>query len=493
MAVSSISESANSTVFESVSILKYYNTAVETNDSQVFIISVFLPSIPSHLDLSIQQQRSSSLICPHTSTHLEYVLFVDNSMDIDWVRAQFPVFQKQAEHQLAPKAKRQMIFMDNAGGSQTVRHAMDAIVNYLTDYDVQLGASYATSVAASKQLEQATESIQTFVNAKRVEEVIVGASSTALVRILSLCLAKGWQAGDEVIMTDVDHEANRAAWLDLTQQGIIIKTWKIRPDSFELHTDDLLELMTDKTQLVCFTHVSNILGSINPIAEWTQLIHNNGAKTFVDGVAYAPHRLIDVQAWDVDFYFFSTYKTFGPHQGVMFGKFEILNALPGFNHSFIQTSPYKFQPGNVNYELCYAMGGVVNYLCELGAGQTTAVNRLDLNNAYDLIAKHESVLLQRLLDYLSTVPEVRIIGINNSDINQRVATLSLVHKTLDSNVIVEHVDLHNMGIRFGDFYAVQLIDNLGLREKQGVVRISLAHYNTCEEVDALVKALKAFI
>lgn len=417
------------------------------------------------------------------------MLFVDNMMDIDWVRQQFPVFQKQANQQLTP-----MAFMDNAGGSQTVRHAMDAVVEYLTDYDVQLGASYATSVAASKQLELATQAIQTYVNAERIEEVVVGASSTSLVRILSLCLAQGWQAGDEVIITDVDHEANRAAWLDLEKQGMVIKTWQIRPETFTLETEDLLALMTAKTKLVCFTHVSNILGSINPIAEWTALIHDHGAKVFVDGVAYAPHRLIDVQAWDVDFYFFSTYKTFGPHQGVLYGKYEILDALPGFNHAFIQSTPYKFQPGNVNYELCYAMGAVVQYLSELGTGQASAeINRAHLAQAYQKIAAHEAALLQHLFDYLITVPEIRIIGIANSAVDQRVATLSMVHQSIDSKTLVEQVDGFQVGIRFGDFYAVELIDHLGLRAQQGVVRISLAHYNTFEEIDILIKALTSIL
>lgn len=405
-------------------------------------------------------------------------------MNIDWVRQQFPVFN-QAQN---------MVFMDNAGGSQTVRHAMDAIVEYLTDYDVQLGASYTTSMQASKQLENATRAIQTYLNAERVEEVIVGASSTALVRILSLCLAKGWQAGDEVIITDVDHEANRAAWLDLQEQGIVVKTWHIRPDKFELHSDDLLALMSDKTKLVCFTHVSNILGTINPIQQWTQLAHDHDALVCVDAVAYAPHRVIDVQTWDVDFYFFSTYKTFGPHQGVMYGKYALLNSLPGFNHAFIKTTPYKFQPGNVNYELCYAMGAVVGYLCELGAGHAkAAIKRQYLIQAYDLIATHEAALLQRLLDYLATLPEIRIIGVADSDPQQRIATFSFVHHTLTSNVIVEYIDAFQIGIRFGDFYAVKLIDNLGLKEKQGVVRVSLAHYNTLAEIEALVGALDGIL
>lgn len=380
--------------------------------------------------------------------------------------------------------------MDNAGGSQTVGHAMRAITDYLTHYDVQLGASYATSVSASTQLAQATDHIRTYLNAAHTEEVIVGPSSTALVRILSLCLSQDWLAGDEVIITDVDHEANRAAWLALQQQGVVIKTWHIRPDTLQLDSEDLLELMTERTRLVCFTQVSNILGSINPVKDWTRLIHEHGAQVCVDGVAYAPHRLIDVQDWDVDYYFFSTYKTFGPHQAVLYGKRALLEALPGFNHDFITTSPYKFQPGNVNYELCYAMGAVVQYLCDLGAGQTeAAINRGHLQTAYAQIAAHEARLLEPLVGLLQQNPDVRIIGEPVSDPDRRVATLSFVHQHKDSKSIVEAVDPHQIGIRFGDFYAVKLIDHLGLRDQQGVVRVSLAHYNTEGEVSYLVDVL----
>ncbi|MEZ5470318.1 MAG: cysteine desulfurase-like protein [Marinicella sp.] len=402
-------------------------------------------------------------------------------MNINWVRQQFPALSKQEN----------MVFMDNAGGSQTVGYAIDAITEYLTHYDVQLGASYATSVQASEKLIQATNNIQTYLNAEHAEAVIVGPSSTALVRILSLCLAQQWQKGDEVIITDVDHECNRAAWLELQKQGIVIRQWRINPDTLELKTNELLALMSKKTKLVCFTHVSNILGSINPIKQWTELAHEQGAMVCVDGVAYAPHRLLDVRDWDVDFYFFSTYKTFGPHQAVLYGKRDILKSLPGFNHDFIQTSPYKFQPGNVNYELCYAMSAVVQYLCDLGADQTDAeINRNNLTQAYQQIAEYEAGLLQPLLDFLNSKPQINIIGNAQSNPKQRVATLSFVHDNIDSKTIVEQIDPHHIGIRYGDFYAVKLIDHLGLREHQGVVRVSLAHYNTIEEVDLLINAFK---
>ncbi|WP_223787424.1 cysteine desulfurase-like protein [Marinicella meishanensis] len=398
-----------------------------------------------------------------------------------WVRQQFPVFQTTPN----------MVFMDNAGGSQTVRHALDAISDFLIHSDVQLGASYATSVRAADKVQSATAAIQTYLNAAHADEVVLGPSSTALVRILSQCLSQTWQPGDEVVITDVDHETNRSAWLALQQQGIVIKTWQIRPDDMTLHSEDLLPLLTERTRLVCFTHVSNILGSIHPVAEWTQLVHEHGAQVCVDGVAHAPHRLLDVAAWDVDYYYFSTYKTFGPHQAVLYGKRHLLQALPGHNHDFIQSLPYKFQPGNVNYELCCAMGGVVQYLCDLGAGPAAAeINRANLIQAHQWIAEHEAQLLQRLLDYLNTVPAIRIIGLPTADPKRRVATLSLVHDTLSSAAIVQQVDRHHIGIRFGDFYAVELINNLGLRPKQGVVRISLAHYNTMQDVNQLMAALK---
>lgn len=384
--------------------------------------------------------------------------------------------------------------MDNAGGSQTVRHAIEAIGDFLIHSDVQLGASYATSVTAAKRVQEATAAIQTYLNATHLEEVVMGPSSTALVRILSQCLSQIWQPGDEVVITDVDHETNRSAWLALQRHGIVIKTWHIRPDEMTLHSDDLLPLLTDRTRLVCFTHVSNILGTIHPVAEWTRLVHDHGAQVCVDGVAYAPHRLIDVQAWDVDYYYFSTYKTFGPHQAVLYGKREWLADLPGHNHSFIQTVPYKFQPGNVNYELCCAMGGVVQYLSELGTGQVGApINRANLSKAHLSMGQHEAQLLQPLIDFLNSVPSVRIIGLSTSDPKQRVATLSWVHQDESSKAIVEQVDPFNIGIRFGDFYAVELINHLGLRKHQGVVRVSLAHYNTPEEVAALIRALRRIL
>ena len=391
-------------------------------------------------------------------------------IDINRVRKQFPALENN------------MIFMDNAGGSQILSSVIERISEYLTKYNVQLGASYKTSQQASEKLEQAQASIQNWINADSPEEIIISSSTTLLIRILSLCISQQWQQGDEVIICNCDHEANMAPWRDLQKLGIKIKIWKLNKNSLTLDLNDLKNLMSDKCKLLAMTHVSNILGTINPIKKITQIVHEFNALICVDGVAYAPHRLIDVQDLDVDFYVFSTYKTFGPHQAIMYGKREVLESINGINHPFIHDSPYKFQPGNINYELSYSIAAIPEYLKSIGTNT--------LQSAYDLIANHEQTLTEKLLNYLNSHPQIIIIGETTADKSQRVSTISFIHNTLNSDIIVKKVDRHNIGIRYGDFYAVQLIEDLGLKSKNGVVRVSLVHYNTLSDVEKLISVFK---
>ena len=404
------------------------------------------------------------------------------TLDINWAREQFPAL------------KNKTVFMDNAGGSQILSSVIDRISHYLTNYNVQLGASYSVSQAASEELDKAIEITAQWINANHVNEVIIGPSSTMLLRILSICLSQQWQSGDEIIITNSDHEANMAPWKDLARQGLVIKTWKINPKSMQFEINDLQKLITKKTKLLAMTHASNILGSINPVNEIAQFVHDRNVMICVDGVAFAPHRLIDVKALDVDFYVFSLYKSFGPHLALMYGKQELLENMPGINHDFIQSVPYKFQPGNLNYELSYSLPAIVDYINQLASIHDSASDtqgmRERLAKGYDLIAKHEQLLVSKLLDYLNTNDAITIIGENTADKNIRVSTLSFIHENLASDTIVRQMDKHDIGIRFGDFYAVQLIDDLGLRDKNGVVRVSLVHYNTVEEVDRLIAGFK---
>ena len=400
-------------------------------------------------------------------------------LDLNWVRSQFPGLKNASD-----------IFMDNAGGSQIAQPAITAIVDFMTRCNVQLGADYSTSQEAAERVSQAQAAIASWLNAENTEEVIVGPSSTWLTRLLSLLLVQNWQPGDEIIITDVDHEANRGCWLDLQKQGIVIKRWPLNADTGALEAHDLKRLISENTQLVCCTQVSNIDGHINSIKEWSDIVHQHGAEICVDGVAYAPHRLPDVQDLDVDYYFFSCYKTFGPHQAVLYGKHNCLKRLPGINHAFIKDTPYRFQPGNVNYELICGVHGAINYLQKLGQSQNPGSSlREDLNNAFKAIADYEEPLIKPLIDFLNNHPDMRIIGDKVADKSQRVATISFTHHTLSSQEIAQQANKKGLGIRYGDFYAVEYINSLGLRPQNGVVRASFAHYNSPQEVNQLIQFL----
>lgn len=409
------------------------------------------------------------------------------SLDLKFVRKQFPALKKK------------FVFMDNAGGSQTLKGVMDRITEYLTNYDVQLGASYEVSAKAGVVLKTAHETIAEYINAKRTKEVVIGPSSTMLFRILSLTISSNWKKGSEIIVTNSDHEANVSCWTDLQKKGIVIRIWKVNKKTLQLEMDDLKKLLNKKTKLVTMVHASNVLGTINPIKKIAKIVHQAGALLCVDGVAFAPHRLVDVQKLDVDFYVFSWYKVFGPHQAVLYGKYKHLKKLDSINHYFIgkDVLPYKLQPGNFNFELTYSLGAISEYFMKLydhHYSQTPkSTPKQKLQKAFELVADHEAKLADYLLFYLYGCPDVIMVGHTKSDKKLRVPTISFIHKKLKSSEIVERVDPHGIGIRFGDFYAKKLIKDLGLKKYDGVVRVSLVHYNTMKEVHQLVKAFEKIL
>ncbi len=405
-------------------------------------------------------------------------------LDVDFVRKQFPALQGE------------MTFFDNAGGSQTLKTVADHIHDYLVSSNVQLGASYETSQTSGERVKQAIEFGAELINARHSSEIIFGGSTTLMLKLLSISMVKTFKAGDEVIVTDCDHEANIGAWLNMEEKGIKVKFWKTNTESIQLEIEDLKQLLTPKTKLVALTHASNILGSINPIKEIAEIVHAAGAKICVDAVAYAPHRLIDVQDLDVDFYAFSLYKVYGPHYAMLYGKKELLLELPSINHYFIgnEETAYKFQPGNANFELSYGYLGYKDYLESLAdkhfPEQALSTFREKAVAVNELMADHEEVLAKRLLDFLNAKSNVKIIGKTTFSKTERVPTISFVVENRMSSEIVEKVDLHKIGIRFGDFYARRLIESLGLEKVDGVIRVSMVHYNTIDEVDRLISVLK---
>ncbi|MCX6169519.1 MAG: cysteine desulfurase-like protein [Ignavibacteriales bacterium] len=409
----------------------------------------------------------------------------DSNINLEFVRKQFSALSGE------------WTFMDNAGGSQILEPVVNKISEYLIHSNVQLGASYEISKIATDRVSDAHKLVAEFINAKDHSEVILGPSTTMLIRILALCISQTFKPGDEIVVTNCDHEANIGAWVELEKKGMVIKWWKINQDTFRMELDDLKKLMTGKTRLVAVTHTSNILGTLNPIKEIAELVHSYGALICVDGVAHAPHRLIDVQNTDVDFYSISFYKVFGPHISMLYGKKKLLLNMPGMSHFFIEQDniPYKFQPGSPNYELSYGLFGIKNYFNAFAEAHNykNKTFRENIAFAYNLIAEHEEVLANRVLNYLNSKSNIKIIGETKEDRNKRVPTISFVVKDRISDSITLKVDEHKIGIRYGDFYARRLVDDLGLSKQNGVVRVSLVHYNSLEEVDKLINVFERIL
>ncbi len=399
------------------------------------------------------------------------------SLDLAYVRRQFPALADGFG------------YLDNAGGSLVLGRVADRVRDYLLTTSVQTGASYRHSQRAVKRLAEARARIALLLNAARPEEIVLGPSSTVLFQFLARSMEGRLQPGDEIVVTDFDHESNIGPWRALEKRGIVIRTWGLDPDSFEIDLADLEALMTERTRLVAVTHASNILGTINPIAEIARRVHARGAEIAVDGVAYAPHRAVDVQAWDVDYYVFSFYKTFGPHFAVLYGKYARLLELDGLYHYFYgrEKVPGKLEPGNTNYELAWGSAGIVDYLDDLGGGTG---DRAAITRAYDAMAEQERAVGSRLLGFLGSRNDVRIIGRRTSAIDARVSTIAFKARGRDAAMIVREVDQHDLGIRFGDFHSRRLIERLGLAGDSGVVRVSMVHYNTVEEIDRLIGALE---
>ena len=318
------------------------------------------------------------------------------------------------------------------------------------------------------------------------------------VYVLAHALGHWFAPGDEVIVTNLDHEANNGAWRRLAEAGVVVREWRIDPDSAELEIERLEALLGERTRLVCFTQCSNITGSIHDVAAITRLAHDCGALVCVDAVAYAPHRHIDVAALDVDFYLFSLYKLYGPHLGVMYGKREHLLRARGQNHFFFGEDdiPIKLNPGGVNHELTAGLPGIVDYFDAVHRHHFPGANvglRERLGQVFDLFAAHEEALARRFVEFLTAKPEVRLIGRATGDRDRRAPIFSFVVEDRDSEEIPARVARHKIAIRAGDFYARRCIDALGLGPQNGVVRASIAHYNTVAEVDRLIRHLDAAI
>ncbi|MGI9205015.1 MAG: cysteine desulfurase-like protein [Woeseiaceae bacterium] len=401
-------------------------------------------------------------------------------LDIDFVRAQFPGL------------KQGWALFDNAGGTQILSRSVERMNEFLFQTNVQTGGSYELSLKAAASMQAGREAMMRFVNAQRPEEIAFAASTTVALQNLARSMRSQIVPGDEIIITVSDHESNIGPWIGLEDAGATIKTWLIDKNTLELNLDDLAALLTERTKLVAVTYVSNILGTINPIADIAKVVHDNGARICVDAVAYAPHRAIDVAALDVDYLAFSLYKVFGPHHAVLYGKYDLFVELDNLYHYFYGKDkvPAKLEPGNASYELSYSATGIVDYFAELGerAGATGSL-REKIEAAFEQITEHENEIAERLLEYLRARDDCRIVGFDHGDDPRRVPTISFIIDGQDAGIIAEKIDAYHIAVRFGDFHARRLAEYLDITSNGGCVRVSMTHYNTLNEVDALITAL----
>ena len=386
------------------------------------------------------------------------------------------------------------VYLENAGGSQVPAIVADSIRDYMLTSYVQLGAGYPLSHRATELVDEAHDFVRLMMNGKD-GEVILGSSTTALLQMLAKCYAQVLEPGSEIVVAQTGHEANVGPWKMLDRLGFSLRWWEMDPADYTCPLSELENLLSDRTALVAFPHVSNLLGDIVDVEAITSLVHEAGARVIVDGVAYAPHRAIDVSAWNVDWYAYSTYKVYGPHMAALWGRRDALAELHGPNHFFVPEDdlPYKFEVGGANHEGCAGVCGLRDYLAfVVGEADPRALDRPAIEQAFEIMTACELPLQARLIEYLQSRKDVRIVG-PSDDGDSRVGTISFVHESKSSAEITAAVDRSGIGIRHGHMYAYHLCEAAGLDPEDGVVRTSLVHYNTMEEIEKLIEVFDAVL
>ena len=404
------------------------------------------------------------------------------SLNLDFVRSQFPAFAEQSLDGWA--------FFENAGGSYASRQTIDRLHRFYTETKVQPYAPYPAAAAGGQQMDDAYVRLAGIMNI-RTDEVHIGPSTSQNTYVLAEAFRALWNEGDEIIVTNQDHEANSGAWRRLGDRGITVKEWSLNPVTGMLDPADLNDLITERTKLAAFPHCSNIIGHENPVAEISTILRDAGVVSVVDGVSAAPHGLPDVDALGADVYLFSAYKTWGPHQGVMTVRRAVCDSLPNQSHYFNDGEITKrLVPAGPDHAQVAAMNGVVDYLDAVheahfddGAPPDERGRRV-----HDLFRAHERELLTPLLDFLQSRNDVRILG--PSDATIRVPTVAVMPSKNPMDVAVALAD-HKVMAGAGNFYAVRVLQAMDIALDPGVLRLSFVHYTSRDEIDQLITALDA--
>ena len=406
-------------------------------------------------------------------------------LDIDYVRSQFPAFKD-------PLSK-DWSFFENAGGSYVPKNVIDKLTEFMTSTKVQPYAEYPMSKIAGENMDKATHLFAKMINAKS-NEILIGGSTSINLYVLSNALKHIINPGDEVIVTNQDHEANISPWRRLKDYGANIVEWKLDPKDHDLKITELEKLINKKTKILAVTHCSNIVGSINNLKQICDLAHKNNIIVIGDGVSYAPHGFPDVKELGVDFYTFSLYKTYGPHLALLYGKEEILKDLPNQNHEFLNGQyPYTINPGGPNHEELVSLIGIHEYFENLHDYHYDDKNISifkKIQKINNLVSAHEELITNPILEYISSREDLKLIGKNKIINKNRAPTISFISKNKSSKKISDTFIKNKIATRNDNFYAWRCLKALGIDTNDGVIRLSLVHYNSKEEVDKVIKVLE---
>lgn len=418
-----------------------------------------------------------------------------NSFDPISLRKQFPSLKLQVKGRPA-------IFFDGPGGTQTPQRVIDAMSQYLGQDNSNLGGAFLTSQRTGQVVAKARQAMADFFHAPRPEEIVFGQNMTSLTFAMSRAISRTWNPGDEIVVTWLDHDANITPWVLAAQdRGVQVRWLDFQLGDCLLNLEQLSELLNEKTRLVAVTYASNAVGSIVDVAQVAELAHQVGALVYVDAVHYTPHNPVDVQAIDCDFLVASAYKFFGPHTGILYGKYELLDSLEAYKvRPAPDGPPGKWETGTQSFESLAGVAAAIDYLESIGqeygfemGGDADRYDgrRLRLKRAMNAVKAYEESLSLHFLQQAVDVPGLRVHGLTDIErLSERAPTFAVSlagHKPRD---VAEYLGQQGIFVWDGHYYAVAVMDKLGKLDSGGLVRIGFAHYNTVDEIQRLISALK---
>lgn len=416
------------------------------------------------------------------------------SLDLASIRAQFPSLAQTFNGHSA-------VFFDGPGGTQVPQRVIDAISEYLRHDNANSGGKYVTSQRSDAIVSDARTAMADFFHCD-ADEVVFGQNMTSLTFAFSRAIGREMKPGDEIVVTRLDHDANVSPWLTMAEdcqrndRGVTVRWAEIHDEDCTLDLDDLASKINAKTKLVAVGYASNAVGTINPVKRIVQLAHKVGALAYIDAVHYAPHGLIDVADLDCDFLVCSSYKFFGPHMGVLFGKREHLKELRPYKvRPLTEEIPFRWEWGTLNHECIAGITACVEYLADIGRqGQEVSSRRVAVEAAYEVIHEHERALLERAMTRLLEIPGLKIYGITDpSRFDERCSTLAIRVEGYPPAELATKLGERGFFTWDGNYYAINLTEHLGVEKSGGFLRIGLVHYNTLEEVDRLVGAIRDIV